>query len=123
MHVRACVCVCVCVCVCACAQSCLTLCHPVDSSLSGSSVHGILKARILEWAAIPFARGSSQPSDQIQSLLSPELAGGFFTSVPSPGMEYQREMLKISQYLRKKEHQRRETFVQFKLLVEIITRK
>ena len=37
-------------------QSCLTLCHPMDCSLPGSSVHGILPARILEWVAIPFSR-------------------------------------------------------------------
>ena len=40
-------------------QSCLTLCHPMGWSPSGSSVHGILQARILEWLAIPFFRGSS----------------------------------------------------------------
>ena len=40
------------------AQSCLTLCDPVDYSLLGSSVHGILQARILEWVAICFSRGS-----------------------------------------------------------------
>ena len=40
-------------------QSCLTLCDPMDCSLSGSSVHGILQARILEWVAVPFSRGSS----------------------------------------------------------------
>ena len=52
------VCVCVCVCVCVLvAQSCLTLCDPMDCSLPGSSVHGILQARILEWVA--FSRGSS----------------------------------------------------------------
>ena len=39
-------------------QSCLTLCDPMDCSLPGSSVHGILQARILEWVAIPFSRGS-----------------------------------------------------------------
>ena len=38
---------------------CLTLCDPVDFSLPGSSVHGILQARILEWVAIPFSKGSS----------------------------------------------------------------
>ena len=38
------------------AQSCLTLCNPMDSSLPGSSVHGILQTRILEWGAIPFFR-------------------------------------------------------------------
>ena len=42
-------------------QSCLTLCNPMDCSPPGSSVHGILQARILEWAAIPFSRGSSRP--------------------------------------------------------------
>ena len=41
-------------------QSCLTLCHPIDCSLPGSSVNGISQARILEWLAIPFSRGSSQ---------------------------------------------------------------
>ena len=45
------------------AQSCPTLCHPVDCSLLGSSIHAILQARILEWAAISFTRGSSQPRD------------------------------------------------------------
>ena len=43
------------------AQSCPTLCDPVDCSLPGSSVLGILQARLLEWVAIPFFRGSSQP--------------------------------------------------------------
>ena len=37
--------------------------NPVDCNLPGSSVHGILQARILEWVAIPFSRGSSQPRD------------------------------------------------------------
>ena len=41
------------------AQSCPTLCHPMDCSPPGSSVHGILQARILEWVAISFSRGSS----------------------------------------------------------------
>ena len=48
------------------AQSCPTLCDPMDSSLPGSAVHGIFQARILEWAAISFSRGSSQPRDQTQ---------------------------------------------------------
>ena len=43
------------------AQSCPTLCDPVDCSPPGSSVHGTLQARTLEWGAIPFSRGSSQP--------------------------------------------------------------
>ena len=41
------------------AQSCPTLCDPMDCSPPGSSVHGILQARILEWVAISFSRGSS----------------------------------------------------------------
>ena len=40
-------------------QSCPTLCDPMDCSLPGSSVHGIFQARILEWVAISFSRGSS----------------------------------------------------------------
>ena len=58
------------------AQLCLTLCDPMDCSLLGSSVHGILQARILEWVAIPFSRGSSQPRDWAQVSC---FAGRFFT--------------------------------------------
>ena len=43
-----------------------TLCDPLDCSPWGSSIHGILQARILEWVAISFSRGSSQPRDQTQ---------------------------------------------------------
>ena len=45
------------------AQSCLTLYDPVDCSPPGSSVHGILQARILQWVAMPSSRESSQPRD------------------------------------------------------------
>ena len=45
------------------AQLCPIFCDPMDCSPPGPSVHGILQARILEWVAIPFSRGSSQPSD------------------------------------------------------------
>ena len=45
-------------------QSCLTLCDPMDCSLPGSSVHGIYQARVLEWIAASFSRGSSVPRDQ-----------------------------------------------------------
>ena len=54
------------------AQSCPTLCNPMDYT-----VHGILQARILQWVAFPFFRGSSQPRDQTQVSC---IAGGFFTS-------------------------------------------
>ena len=63
--------VCMCVCVCVCVhthakslQSCPTLCNPMDCSLPGSCVHGILQARILVWVAMPSSRGSFQPRDQ-----------------------------------------------------------
>ena len=42
-------------------QSCPTLCDPMDCSLPGFSVHGILQARVVEWVAISFSRGSSDP--------------------------------------------------------------
>ena len=42
-------------------QSCPTLCNTMDCSLSGSSVHGIFQARVLEWIAISFSKGSSNP--------------------------------------------------------------
>ena len=45
------------------AQSCPTLCNPMDCSLQGSSVHGIFQATVLKWIAISFSRGSSQPRD------------------------------------------------------------
>ena len=44
-------------------QSCPTFCDPMDCSLPGSSVHGIFQERVLEWVAISFSRGSSQPRD------------------------------------------------------------
>ena len=45
-------------------QSCPTLCGPMDHSPPGSSVHGILQVRIVEWVAMPSSRGSSRPRDQ-----------------------------------------------------------
>ena len=47
------------------ARSCLTLCDPMDCSLLGSSVHGILQARILEWVVIPFSKWSSWTSESL----------------------------------------------------------
>ena len=58
-------------------QLCLTLCNPMDYT-----VHGILQARILEWVAFPFSRGSFQARDQIQVSCT---AGRFFTS---PNLHY-----------------------------------
>ena len=56
----------------------------MDYGLPGSTVHGIIPVRILEWVAISSSRGSSQPRDQTPSPVSPALAGGFFTTEP-PG--------------------------------------
>ena len=50
------------------AQSCPTLCDPMGCSLPGSFIHGILQARILEWVAISFSRGSSQPTIKLGLL-------------------------------------------------------
>ena len=58
------------------AQSCPTLCDPMECSSPGSPVHGIAQARILEWVSIPFSRGSSQPSDWTQVSC---ITGRFFT--------------------------------------------
>ena len=58
------------------AQSCLTLCNPEDYGQPGSSVHGVLQARILDWVAISFCSGSSPPR------IKPESGGGFFTPEP-----------------------------------------
>ena len=61
-------------------QSCLPLCHPPNCSTLGSSVHRILWARILDWAAMPSSRGSSWFRMEPVSLKSVALAGGFFTT-------------------------------------------
>ena len=60
-------------------QSCPTLCNPVDFSPPGSSVHGILQARILEWVAMPSSRGSSRPRGPTRVSC---IAGGFFIAMP-----------------------------------------
>ena len=58
-------------------KSCPTLCDPMNRSPQGSSVHGILQARILEWVAVSSSRGSLQPRDWTQVYC---IAGGFFTN-------------------------------------------
>ena len=65
---------------CSVAESCLTLCDPMDCS-PPDSVHGISQARILEWVAISFSRDLPNPGTE---LMYPALAGGFFTTKP-PG--------------------------------------
>ena len=77
-------------------QSCLTLCDPMDCSLPCSSIHGIFQARVLEWVAISFSIGSSQP--RVQTWVS-HIVGRCFTAwatrevntgildLPKPGIE------------------------------------
>ena len=60
-----------------CAQSCPTPCNPRDCSSPGSSVHGTLRTRVLDWVAMPSSKGSFQPRDQTQAF---HIAGGFFTN-------------------------------------------
>ena len=64
------------------AQSCLSFWDPTDCSPSGSSLHGILQARKLEWDAIPSFRGSSLPRDQTHFSCFSCIPGGFFTTKP-----------------------------------------
>ena len=61
------------------AQSCPTLCNPIDYSPRGPSVNGILQARMLEWIGLPSSRGSSPPRDQTHVS---SIAGRFFTTEP-----------------------------------------
>ena len=73
---------CVCVCVCVHTQVSQlgpTLCGPMNYSPPGSSAHGIFQAKVLEWVAISFSRGFSQPRIDPVFLVSPALAGEFFT--------------------------------------------
>ena len=84
-------CVCVCVCVCAHAHVCSyvhtlscfshdQLCTPMDCSSPVSSVHRIVQARILEWVAMPSSGDLPDSGLEPLCLMSPELAGGFFTT-------------------------------------------
>jgi len=63
----------------------------MDSNPPGSSVHGVLQARILEWVAMPSSRVSSSPGIEPTSLMSPALADGFFTT--STTWEAQKKIL------------------------------
>ena len=83
-HTIQCYQLCVGVCGCSIFQSCPTLCNPADCSPPGSSVHGILQVRMLEWLAISFSRGASQPRDGNCVSCNSFIAGGFFTAEP-PG--------------------------------------
>ena len=69
-------------------QSRLTLCNPMDGRAPGSSLHGIFQARY--WSGLPFLSLGDLPDPGIKpvSLVSPALAGGFFTTVP-PGKPFE----------------------------------
>ena len=69
-------------------QLCLTLCNPAGCSPPGSSDHGIFQARILEWVATSYSRGSSLPRGQTHIPVSPALADGFFTTVTTWEAQY-----------------------------------
>ena len=77
VHMYVCVCMCVHMCVIV-AQLCLTLCDPMDCSWPGSSVHGIIPARILEQVAISFSQGSSYQGIELVSCI----ASRFFIAEP-----------------------------------------
>ena len=65
-------------------QSCPTLCHPMNCSLPGSSVHGIFQAIVLEWIAISFSGGSSRPRDQTWVSLIVDRRFTFWATSKSP---------------------------------------
>ena len=71
------------------AQSCLTLCDPVDCSPPGSSVHGVIPARILQWVALFLLQGNI-PDPGIKPE-SPALTGRFFTT-ETPGTPQMRKL-------------------------------
>ena len=71
-----------CAVLCLVAQSCTTLCDPLNCSLPGSSVHGILQGSILEWVAMPSSRDLPDPGIEPATLTLPALAVRFFTTVP-----------------------------------------
>ena len=73
-------------------QSCPPLSDPMDCNPLGSSIHGIFQARVLEWVAISFSRGSSQPRDGTQVSC---IAGRFFTSVTREAQCLNRALKKI----------------------------
>ena len=73
------------------AQLCLSLCNPIYCGPPGSSVHGILQARILEWVAILFSRGYSWPRDRIHISC---IVGGFFTIWATRGLKLQNSQKK-----------------------------
>ena len=69
-------------------RSCPTLCNPMDYSLPGSSIHGILQARMLEWVAMSSSRGSSWPRDWTCSFLYRQVSSSPLSHQGSPTLLY-----------------------------------
>ena len=92
---------CVCVCVLA-AQSYLILYNPVDRSPPGSSVHGILQARTLEWVPFPPPWDLPDPGTEPAFLPAPALAGGLLSLLPpgKPQMSLMRQLNRLTENLR-----------------------
>ena len=98
------------------AQSCLTLCNPTDCSLPGSSIHGIFQARILEWVAVSFSMGSSQPRDWTQVS---HIAGWFFTvwtTSKAPNFAKRSQIQGILCWMDKGKHKTAKLVWRFKML-------
>ena len=90
--------------VCLVTQSCLTLFEPTDCSPPGSSIHGILQARILEWITVPSSRGSSQPRDW-RHLSYVSCIGWHHLRTPGPSGSLQSSCSVVSDSLRPHESQ------------------
>ena len=88
-------------CCCLVVQLCLTLCDPVNCNPSGSSVRGILQARILDWVAISSSRGSSWPRDWTHISGVSWIAGRFFTAEPQGKPRYFRTASFLKKLTRK----------------------
>ena len=69
------------------AKSCLTLCDPMDYSLTDFSIHGIFQGRVPEWLAISFSRGSSQPRDRTQVSRIPGRRFNLWATREAPNKE------------------------------------
>ena len=104
-------------------QLSLTVCDPMDCSPPGSSFHGILQAKILEWVAMPSSRRSSQPRNRIHLSMSPALAGRFFTTSASweawfKDYSIHQSLISIGLltfFKNKKRHMQKEALVQYSL--------
>ena len=84
--------------------SCVQPCDPMDCSLPGFPVHRILQIRILEWVAISFSRGSSQPKDRIQVS---HIAGGVFTIWATSPIDWLFNYIQIFKQLGKQDNEKR----------------